>query len=146
MKKQFKIIVLTGVFILPLFLTGCLSRAPENYVSLELNFQNNQLTNNGKVFYVVVRQDTQQEFTSATYESVYNKFLDQKSGENIFIMPSNSTVSKDLIIPKCESVSLYFMFSSPGGKSWKFRISSLKNDETYNFDLGKNFIKNVNVS
>ncbi|MCP4176319.1 MAG: hypothetical protein GY756_00965 [bacterium] len=146
MKKNKIFISLISSFLIVLFLSGCLSQTPDNKVNLELNIKNNQITNNGRVFYVVIRKDSAKDFTGATYETIYNNFLNTKDGENIFVAPSNLTITKDILIPKGQSVSVYFMFSTPGGKSWKYRITNIYQDESYTFDLGKNYIKTVNAS
>ncbi|MCP4100672.1 MAG: hypothetical protein GY750_04505 [Lentisphaerae bacterium] len=122
--------------------SGCASKAGST-VNLETEINTTQLTNYGKVFYAVVRADSEKDFVRATYESVYNSFLEDKDPTNIFISPDNDSISKTIKVPSGSSVSVYFLFSKPGGKAWKYRIKKLDKDMTYTFHLGENYIQKV---
>ncbi|QSH41071.1 type VI secretion system lipoprotein IglE [Lentisphaerota bacterium ZTH] len=122
--------------------SGCATKTA-SFVDLETEINTTQLTNSGKVFYAVVRADSEKDFVRATYESIYNSFLEDKEATNIFISPEDDSLSKTIKIPAGSSVSVYFLFSKPGGKAWKYRIKKLDKDMTYTFYLGDNYIQKV---
>ena len=144
MKKFLKTLVKTVVPLITLALTlyGCWGGG-DTRVTLKLNIYTDSMTNRGQVFYVLVRADDDQKFFSATFQNLYKDYLTDKTINKIFIRPQDGKITRKITFQKGDSVSVYFLFSSETGETWKYRINSLEDDETYNFTIGKSSILKV---
>ncbi|MCP3965280.1 MAG: hypothetical protein GY750_05695 [Lentisphaerae bacterium] len=144
MPGRLKLIALAATILtLMPILNSCTLFSSANAVNLTLDFIQTQSTNNGKVFYVVARTDSNEEFTRATSESVYNSFFEENFGTNIFLNPMTPKTVTHLTIKRNQAVSIYFLFTSANSSGWKYRISPVQNDTQYNFVLGQNCINKV---
>lgn len=142
MKNLMRIFAVYVSAICVVCLSGCFSGTT---VEMDAEINTTRKTNDGKVFYAVIRTDSEKDYVRASYESVYKSFLEYKGGNNIFISPVKENTSKTIEVQAGESISIYFLFSKPGGKAWKYRIKKLDKDQTYTFYLGENYIKKVEV-
>ena len=144
MKNNLKKIIKTIVplIILSFLLAGCWGGS-DTRVTLKVNIYTDSMTNNGQVFYSLVRADDDQKFFSATFQNLYKDYLTDKTITKIFIRPQDGKITRKIVFQKGDSVSVYFLFSSETGETWKYRINNLEDDETYNFTIGQSSIIKV---
>lgn len=140
MKSLLRIVAITAI--LPA-LAGCMFFKSENNVNLTLRIIHDRSTNNGKGFYVVARPDTKEEFDKATCKSIYDRFFEEDFGTNIFINPTKKKTVTKLKISRDQAVSVYFLFTSAKAAGWKYRISEVKHNCSYDFILGSSSLEKV---
>ncbi len=129
-----KMIVLVAVILL----SAC-SSAPTPPPTLVFNIKPDIQSNNGGLFYFVVRKANEKQFMQETYADVASKaFVDLVDPESLgifSIVPGTKQVC-EVSQPAQGSVALYFLLTQPGSQ-WK-KLIAMPFQESYDISLKPN--------
>ncbi len=119
---------------------GCSSRRPPPPQML-LQVQTDKTTNDGQLFYLIVRAVTDKQFLSESYQSVAAAVFADPPDKTVIgshvVLPGLSQTFQ-VIQPEETPVAFYFLFTNPGDQ-WK-KILDQPLAKTYNIKIGNDHI------
>ncbi|MEY3787062.1 MAG: hypothetical protein RLZ75_1269 [Pseudomonadota bacterium] len=121
-----------------LLLTAC-SSAPKPPPPLVFNVKANSQTNNGGLFYFVVRSANEKEFMLESYRDVASKaFSDPPDPGVLGVFSIVPGTKQECVLsqPTQSFVALYFLFTEPGSQ-WK-KLISMPFEDKYTINLKAN--------
>lgn len=127
---------LLTVLFLNLLLNACSSEATAPPPPLVFNVAANAQTNNGGLFYFVVRSSNEKQFVVESYQDVAGKVFTDPPDPNqigVFSIVPGTKQECSVSPPAQGTVALYFLFTQPGSQ-WK-KLLSIPLENKYNINL-----------
>ncbi|WP_148037438.1 hypothetical protein ACGP04_04195 [Piscirickettsia salmonis] len=139
--KLKRILSLSIVFLLALTITGC-SLFATKQKKMHLTIDSAELSNNAKVFYVMVKPVDKNEFLTDSYDVLYNELFTSVALYRSVIKPGQ-TLTTDIPVTTSKDFGIYFFFTNPTDR-WKLLINQpIPSD--YKIKLGVNGITDASV-
>jgi len=143
-KRGFSTTRLFGVMLLSIAVAvscfGCSSRRPPP-PQMKLHVDSDQATNNGQLFYLVVRGVTDKQFLSDSYQAVAATVFADPPDKTVIgthvVLPGLQQLFQ-VIQPEETPVAFYFLFTNPGDQWKKIIDQPLAKD--YNIKIRKDEI------
>ena len=106
-----------------LTISGCASS------NFDLRIQADKLTNSGKPFYVVVKEDSMSNYINTSLLNAYQDYL--SDSDSFLVYPSNDEQSISIAKSKDNGIAVYFLFQkNPKINAWKYYINSDEQKDT----------------
>jgi hypothetical protein len=121
--------------VIAVLLAAC-SSDPKPPPSLVFDVTANSQTNNGGLFYLVVRSANEKQFMLESYQKVASKaFTDppDPDGLGVFSIVPGTKQEYTVSQPARGTIALYFLFTQPGSQ-WK-KLLSMPFEAKYNINL-----------
>ncbi|ODN42210.1 hypothetical protein [Piscirickettsia litoralis] len=136
--KQWSFLV---VALFALTLTGC-SLFTTKQKKIQLTIDSSALSNNAKVFYVMVKATDKNGFLTDSYDTLYNQLFTSATLYRSVIKPGQ-TLTADIPVTTSKDFGVYFFFTNPTDR-WKVLITQPIPDD-YTVKLGVNGITDTSA-